>query len=271
MDIEVGKEHMREAFKSGSLRDLEGSSDVVGLVSGGLVGGKETWRTDSFQACYGSVHGLCGNFDPHKTEVLLDRILGGGRVSIVKQQTPEESIRYLDYFMKHPLFSQSFLEHDATKAFKERIMVRDLDSLPSNICVLALIATRAMWECGRTQIPRRFCNLVDAGVGPDWAMLMSNYFSKSGDNFERDMLYGSGHNAFDPLGMTREYAKNWLAYTPKHVVNGTLSEGRTYMTGGASVFGSFGDMGGIYKLKDLINTKGTLQSANEISQIVEEL
>lgn len=140
--------------------------------------------------------------------------------------TEEEGIALLQYYMDHPIFAQSFHEHDAKKAYEEKIMVRNLEGLPSNATMFCLIGTRALWESFQNKVPHRFSVLLNQGFTPDEAFILS-YFVQPADNGDIKLspIAASGHSVINTNQFTVEHLANFLKYKMTNVSNLTLGEG----------------------------------------------
>lgn len=177
------------------------------------------------QACHASLMYLNqgGN---KKIGAMADHICGGYRVSFMPLMKDEEAIKFLQWIMDHDILGKSFLEHDAEVAFKERIMMRDLGSLPANVCAFAIIATRALWEGYQNKIPHRFYRLVEEGISPDFAFLLAYYIDP--DLWRINLANTGGHSALDPTSISETFVKNFLAHKLGVVADGTIKEGKPY-------------------------------------------
>lgn len=219
--------------------DGGGSSFVVLCTYHSIVNDVIIHQNNGSQACHANVpYKANGTYDSFVC--MLDHIQGSSREKIKKLQSEEESIQFLQYFMDHPIFSRSFLEHDAKKAFKERIMVRDLKSLPSNVCMFAIIATRALWESFQNFLPRRFNELVNMGLSKDFAYLMSFYVRKAGTDWIVEATRNNGHISLATNTASSAYIRNYLRHNPVVISDDTLCEkGATSKTDVYNVFAIF--------------------------------
>lgn len=235
MDLQLCKDWMNEQFACGNLLDEDGGQGLRAVVActyhsfnGADV--NPCHLKGPGQQCHAHVPDMRSRMGASSEggtiDVMLDHIQGGPREIIGTIQTPEESITFLQYMMDHPIFSKSFLEHNAEKAFNERIMVRDMGSLPSNAFMFCLIATRAMWEVYQHKIPRTFTHLVRDGIHPDVAFLMSNFINVWGDGkYHYGRLQDCGHNAISTNRFTMAAVKNFLNHKTKTVSSGTMKDG----------------------------------------------
>lgn len=245
MAYEEEKDYMKKSFCATGFGDEDGGGSTYVTACTFHThqkDGKLLNKRAGGQACHMTVRYAVANLlsSGLKTEVMLDHIQGASREKIGKLQTPEESVRYLQYFMDHPIFSKSFLEHDAQVAFDERIMVRDLNSLPANTCMFAIIATRALWEQYQYKLPHRFCVLVDAGLSPDFAFIMAHYVGILGiDNYVLDPILNTGHVAIASNLLGCEAVKNYLNHVTPVVANGTLAAGFNWLDDKVNVFSTF--------------------------------
>lgn len=181
------------------------------------------------QMCHNSVgHYASGEYSNGiKLPIMLDHIQGGSREHIEQHvQTKEESIRFLQWWMDHPIFSQSFLEHDAKIALEERIMVRDMAKLPANAAMFATIGTRALWEQYQSAIPRRFCAFVDMGINADLAYILA-YYLKINDKGDviHSAIPDSGHVTLATDKFTFDGAVNFINNKMIFPAPGPFTEG----------------------------------------------
>lgn len=229
MAYEEQKEWMRKQFISnGRNRPVLGDEDGGGshYVAACTYHGGGINHTGVSQACHAHVPYMSRSFE--KLEVMLDHIQGDTREFIGKVQTPEESVAYLQYFMDHPIFSKSFLEHDAELAFKERIMVRDITTLPSNVCMFAIIATRGLWEVYQNKLPHRLAEIRKLVNNVDLAYLLSWYFD---DTLKYSPILNTGHVAIGHDKLTLSGARNYVKHQVIREANGTLAQGHPHMGG----------------------------------------
>lgn len=143
----------------------------------------------------------------------------------------ESCIVYLQYFMDHPLFKQTFLEHDARKAFEERMTVNDLSALPANVTAFRLISGRAIWESFQIHCIKWFIKLLDTGISKDMAFLLCWWIN----DMKLTSPINPGHSCLDVGKLSVDYAKNYLAHAPKGARKGLLSDGVNYYSDEYSV------------------------------------
>jgi len=239
-DLQACKDWMNARLKNGSIGDEDGGGAqfVVGCSYHGHADDGELQHELGWgQQCHAHVPLMASRCiirpdggDAFAVEVMLDHIQGGDRQQIEKLQTREESVKFLQYFMDHLIFSKSFLEHDAEKAFEERIMVRDLGSLPANAAMFAIIATRALWETYQSRIPHVFCELLKTGINPDFAYILAFYLRTMNDgSFIIDPLINSGHISLGTDRFTTAAVKNYLNHEMPVSATGTLKDGVSHM------------------------------------------
>lgn len=236
--IASAKAKMNELVKSGGYGFHRGS--VAECMYCAVKDGVVKFIPEPNTACHAGVGNCCEGYGTfHKSDQVLFVVdnINTGRVSF---GTKPQQIRFLQYLMDHPIFGQSFVEHDAAKAIKEGMMIRDLSKLPSNMCMFCLILTRAMWEDFQGKIVVRFNDLVDYGFSGDAALILSNYVKINNGVLTYSPVVGTGHNAMDVMGYTTETLKNFLNHIVKRPTKGTILEGVSYMSDGTNVFSVFG-------------------------------
>src|ERR1700749_434413 len=245
MAYEGLKECMNEAIDKGRGRreinvlgaeDGGGPSYVCACVVQDSVVNKsgveeEQYWVVSSQMCHGFLNNISNYSMQHnggRTTALADHIQGGKRVILNGLQTPEESIRFLQYLMDHPIIGKSFLEHDAAKAYEERIMIRDLGSLPSNVTQWSITITRALWESYQNMLPRRFCKLLNMGFTPDFSFILAHYFEVDDIGVIYMPTPGGGHSAIDCSYFSEKPVENDMAPKFGCLAPGTLVDGVPY-------------------------------------------
>lgn len=140
--------------------------------------------------------------------------------------TDQERVNFLQYVMDHPILGLSFVEHDAEKALKENMMVRDLSKLPSNVMMFCLILTRALWEIYQGNLISRFSKLCEHGFNDNEAFILSNFITVDTDGkLKFSPLPDSGHNAISTATFTCEGLANYVNAKIIHQTEGTILEG----------------------------------------------
>lgn len=246
--IEACKEFLNKAIEDGK---IGGTYDgYVVNVSCCAYGKKKEGKPGysfslmgAFQGCHAEVPSRARGHD-----IFLDHIQDSQRKD---NPSPQERIAFLQYLMDHPIFKDSFWEHDAKKAVEEKIMVRRVDVLPSNVMMFCVILTRAMWESYQNKIPSRFVKFVELGLEPDRAFIASHLFRPTPNGVSFNPLPSSGHNAIQANKITNEYVRNYLNHkvimaTTRTIYDGGEIDGVAKSGGQACVDTVFAKNGGGY-------------------------
>lgn len=224
-DIPGGKEYMDRQIRTGNLREY---AVAACTYQGPTLGGAIVNRTGEGQICHAHVPQMRARF--HGDVVaMFDHIQHHDDDNRFEQPCVEA---YLQWWMDSPLFGRGFLEKDAKTALKERIMVRDISTLPANVEMLAIIAGRALWESFQARMPKNYFDMVESGVDKDLAMLLSSVIKKDGKVFTNTRSRASGHDAFKLQLWTLKDAARWMRGEPSIVAPETLAQGCRYYNSG---------------------------------------
>lgn len=146
-------------------------------------------KTNFETQCYGGLRGCTS-----KLAYIATSIQDG--YYLLDERSKKYAIQYLDYLFNHSIFSELFVEKDASEVLSKRIILVD-GSKPLNLVLSGLIACRVLSE--HQQHYHIFGALVDEGLEPHTAFYVSYIFSCDGKGTSQVRPSNSGnHRVFDP-------------------------------------------------------------------------
>jgi len=155
----------------------------------------------------------------------------------------KDGTEFLQYLMDNPVVGKSFHEHNAKKAMDEGMMVRRIDKLPSNVMMMSLQFTRALWEAHQEGVVRNWSKLVNLGMNKEAAHIIGMYLKEDlRDRFRlKSNQLCEGHFPVNLRKTTTNFLRNFVRGNLTNTSDCKMSRG--FGSGGVRTIESFEEIG----------------------------